>query len=60
MTHSPNGIQREIKVKGQKLRTVTSFKLIRRDNISLGSNVKLVHSLVISICLYALGGGGGG
>ena len=26
MTNSANGIQREIKVKGQKLGTVTSFK----------------------------------
>ena len=75
--------QREIKVKGQKLGTVTSFKYlgavvsddgskpevlsriapataaltklkpIWRDNISLGSKVKLMRSLVISIFLYA-------
>ena len=84
MTNSANGIQREIKVKGQKLGTVTSFKYlgavvsndgfkpevlsriaqataaltklkpIRRDNnISLGSKVKLMRSLIISIFLYA-------
>ena len=83
MTNSANGIQREIKVKGQKLRTVTSsstlkqlfqmmapnqflsriaqataaltkLKPIWRDNnISLGSKVKLMRSLVISIFLYA-------
>ena len=84
MTNSANGIQREIKVKGQKLGTVTSFKYLgavvsddgskpevlsriaqataaltklkpiwRDNNISLGSKVKLVRSLVISIFLYA-------
>ena len=83
LTNSANGIQREIKVKGQKLGTVTSFKylgvvvsddgskpevLLRiaqataaltklkpiwRDNIFLKSKVKLMHSLVISIFLYA-------
>ena len=89
MTNSANGIQREIKVKGQKLGTVTSFKYMylgavtvvsddgskpevlsriaqataaltklkpiwRDDNISRGSKVKLMRSLVISIFLYAL------
>ena len=84
MTNSANGIQREIKVKGQKLGTVTSFKylgavvsddgskpevlsriaqatavltklkpILRDSNISLGSKVKLMRSLVISIFLYA-------
>ena len=84
MTDSANGIQREIKVKGQKLGTVTSFKYLgavvsdngskpevlsrieqanaaltklkpiwRDNNISLGSKVKLMRSLVISIFLYA-------
>ena len=84
MTNSANGIQREMKVKGQKLGTVTSFNYLRavvsddgskpevlsmiaqataaltklkpiwRDNnISLGSKVKLVRSLFISIFLYA-------
>ena len=84
MTNSVNGIQREIKVKGQKLGTVTSFKYLgavisddgskpevlsriaqataaltkmkpiwRDNNISLGSKVKLMRSLVISIFLYA-------
>ena len=84
MSNSANGIQREIKVKGQKLGTVTSFKYLgaiisddgskpelllriaqtaaaltklkpiwRDKNIALGSNVKLMRSLVISIFLYA-------
>ena len=83
MTKSANGIQREIKVKGQVFGTVRSFKYfgaivsddgskpeflpriaqatetltklkpIWRDNISLGSKVKLMRSLVISIFLYA-------
>ena len=84
MTNSANGIQREIKVKGQNLGTVTSFKYLgtvvsydgskpevlsriaqataaltklkpiwRDNNISLGSKVKLMRSLVISIFLYA-------
>ena len=83
MTNCANGIQREIKVKGQKLGTVTSFKYlgavvsdkgskpevlsriaqasaaltklkpIWKGNISLGSKVKLMRSLVISIFLYA-------
>ena len=82
MTNSASGIQREIKVKGQKLGTVTSFKYLgavvsdngskpevlsritqataaltklkpicRDNNISLGSKVKLMRSLVISVCL---------
>ena len=84
MTNSANGIQREIKVKGQKLGIVTSFKYLgavvsddgskpevlsriaqataaltklkpiwKDNNISLGSKVKLMPSLVISIFLYA-------
>ena len=84
MTNSANGIQREIKVKGQKLGTVTSFKYLgavvsddgskpevlsriaqataaltklkpiwRDKNLSIGSKVKLMRSLVISIFLYA-------
>ena len=84
MTNSAIGIQREIKVKGQKLGTVTSFKYLgavvsddgskpevlpriaqataaltklkpiwRDNNIYLGSKVKLMRSLVISIFLYA-------
>ena len=84
MTNSANDILREIKVKGQKLGTVTSFKYLgavvsddgskpevlsriaqataaltklkpiwRDNNISLGSKVKLMRSLVISIFLYA-------
>ena len=84
MTNIRNGIQRGIKVKRQKLGTVTSFKYLgavfsddgskpevlsriaqataaltklkpiwRDNNISLGSEVKLMHSFVISIFLYA-------
>ena len=84
MTNSANGIQREIKVKRQKLGTVTSLKYLRAvvsddgskpevlsriahataaptklkpiwkdSNISLGSKVKLMRSVVISIFLYA-------
>ena len=84
MTNSANGIQREIKVKGQELGTVTSFKYLgavvsddgykaeilsnisqataaipklnpiwRDNNIPLGSKVKLMRSLVISIFRYA-------
>ena len=84
MTNSAIGIHREIKVEGQKLGTVTSFKYlgsvvsddgsepethtriakataaltklkpIWKDNtISLGSKVKLICSLIISIYLYA-------
>ena len=84
MTNNANGFQREIKVKGQKMGAVTSFKYlgaivsddssksvvlsrntpatavltklktIQRDtNFSLGSKVKLMHFLVISIFLYA-------
>ena len=83
MTNRANGIKREIKVKGKKLSTVTSFKclgsvvsddgskpevllrmaqatsaltklkpILRDNNISLGSKVKLMHSLVY-IFLYA-------
>ena len=84
VTNSANSIQRENKVKGQKLDTVTRLKYLgavvwddgskpeilstisqttaaltklkpiwRDNNISLGSNVKLMLSLVISILLYA-------
>ena len=81
MTNSASGIQREIKVKGQKLGTVSSLGTVvsddgsklevlariaqatagltklkpiwRGNNISLGSKVKLMGSLVISIFLYA-------
>ena len=70
MTKSTNGILREVKVKGQKLQVpqssclriaqataaLTKLKPIWRDNnISLGSKVKLMCSLVISIFLYACG-----
>ena len=76
--------EREIKVKGERLGTITSVKYLgavvsgdsskpeilsrivqattaltklkpiwRDNNVSLGSKVKLMHSLVISIFLYA-------
>ena len=82
MTNSANGIQREIKVQGQVLGTVTSFKYLgavvsdakpevlsriaqatapltklkpiwRDNNIPLGSKMKLMRCLVMSIFLYA-------
>ena len=79
MTDSAIDIQRQIKVTGQKLGTVTSFKYLDDDsapeiplmiaqataaltklkpiwkdnNKSFGSEVKLIHSLVFSIFLYA-------
>ena len=83
MTNSANGIHREIKVKGQKLGTVSSFKYLgalmsddgskpeilssitqataaltklkpiwRDSNISLGSKVKPMRSLVIVIVIF--------
>ena len=39
----------------QATAALTKLKPIWRDNISLGSKVKLMHSLVISIVLYACG-----
>ena len=84
MTNSAIGVHIDIKVKGQKLGTVTSFKYLgavvsddgsksealtmiaqataaltklkpnwKDNNISPGSKVKLMCSLVISIFLYA-------
>ena len=84
MTNIVCGIQREIKVKGQKLETMTCFKYLgaivtdegsqpeisqeiaqanaaltklkpiwRDNNVSRGSKMKLMRSLVISIFLYA-------
>ena len=84
MSNSVIGIQKDMKVKGQKLGTVTSYKYLgaivlddgskpevpsrtaqataaltklkpiwRNNNISFGSKVKLMRSLVISILLYA-------
>ena len=50
-TNIASGIQRKIKVKGQKLGIVTSFKYSfkwRDNNISIGSKVKLVCH--ISLC----------
>ena len=84
MTNNPSGIQKEIRVNGQKLGTVTSFKYLgaiasdegskpevlsriaqttaalarlkpiwKDSNITLGSKIKLMRSLVMSIFLYA-------
>ena len=84
MTNNTSGINTEIKVNGQKLETVTSFKYLGSvitdegskpeilsriaqttaaltrvkpvwidKNISLSSKIQLVHSLVMSIFLYA-------
>ena len=48
MTNSANGIQREIKVKGQKLGTVTSFKYLRAvvsdDLYNVCADRGLIHS----------------
>ena len=41
MTNSANDIQREIKVKGQKLGTVTSFKYLGADvSLSLDRSIR--------------------
>ena len=68
MTNNPNGFQREIKIKGQRLEEVENFKnlgaiisnegsrlkIIWRDkNISLASKVKLMRTLILSTFLYA-------
>jgi len=84
MKNNPSGIQKEIRVNGQKLGTVTSFKYLgaiasdegskpevlsriaqttaalarlkpiwKDSNITLGSKIKLMRSLVMSIFLYA-------
>ena len=84
MTYNTSGINTEIKVDGQKLETVTSFKylgtvitdegskpeilsrvtqtaaaltslkpVLNDRSISFSSKIRLMHSLVISICLYA-------
>ena len=42
MTNSANGIQREIKVKGQKLGTVTSFKYLGAVVIDDGSKPEVL------------------
>ena len=84
MTNNTSGIYTEIKINGQKLETVTSFKYLgsvitddgsepeilsriaqttaamtrlkpvwNERSISLSSKIRLMHSLVISIFLYA-------
>ena len=84
MTNKPQDIKKEIKVKGQKLETVNSFKYLgaivtdegskpevlariaqttaalaklktiwRDRNISLASKIRFMHTLAISVFLYA-------
>ena len=45
MTNSANDIQREIKVKGQKLRTVTSFKYHRAVSLMMALNWRFSQGL---------------
>ena len=61
MTNKTSGINIEIKINGQKLKTVTSFKYLvsvitdesSRPEISLSSKIRLMRSLFTSIFLYA-------
>ena len=61
MTNNTSGINTEIKINGQKLETVTSFKYLgsvitdesSRPEISLSSKIRLMRSLFTSIFLYA-------
>ena len=46
MTNSANGIQMEIKVKGQKLGTVTSFKYLRAVVSDNGSKPEILSRIV--------------
>ena len=45
MTNSTNGIQREIKVKGQKLDTVTSFKYLGAIDSDDGSKLVILSRI---------------
>ena len=45
MTNSANGIQREIKLKGQKLGTVTSFKYLGAGISDDGSKPEVLSGL---------------
>ena len=45
MTNSANGIQREIKVKGQKLGTVTSFKYLGAVVVDEGSEPEILSRI---------------
>ena len=45
MTNSANGIEREIKVKGQKLGTVTSFKYLGADVSDDGSKPEVLSRI---------------
>ena len=45
MTNNANGIQREIKVKGQKLGTVTSFKYVGTVVSDDGSTPKILSRI---------------
>ena len=45
MTNSVNGIQREIKVKGQQLGTVTSFKYLAAVVLDGGSKLEVLSRI---------------
>ena len=45
MTNSANGIQREVKIKGQKLSTVTSFKYLGAAVLDDGSKKRFSQGL---------------
>ena len=49
MTKSANGIQREIKVKGQKLGTVTSFKYLGAVVSDDGSNTEVLSRIALQL-----------
>ena len=49
MTNIANGIQREIKVKGQKLRTVTSFKYLGAIVLDEGSKPEVLPRIAQAI-----------
>ena len=51
MTNSANGIQRENKVKGQRLGTVTSFKYLEATVSDEGSNQRFSQGLPKSLQL---------
>ena len=50
MAHSANGIQREIKVKRQKLGTVTSFQYPGAVLLDDGSKLEILSRITQAIC----------